>query len=122
MVGIDILVQLWRCAANWGCGKCSVISVFTPAPIIELFSTSPSSNQVFLSQGSPKRIIKSGEKNYDASSYFPTGKGTPLDWLFNFVFYIIFLFTEVPSIRDGALTLLESLSCGSYILNLKQSH
>jgi hypothetical protein len=62
MVGIDILVQFWRCTANWACGICRVIGVFTPAPIIGLFSTSPSSNRVFLSQGSPKRIIKSVEK------------------------------------------------------------
>jgi hypothetical protein len=39
-----------------------LFNVFKPAPIIGLFSTSPSSNRVFLSQGSPKRIIKSREK------------------------------------------------------------
>ncbi len=36
--------------------------VLKPAPIIGLFSTSPSSNQDFLSQGSPKRKIKWREK------------------------------------------------------------
>ncbi len=47
---------------------CTDINVLKPAPISGLLSTSPSSNQDFLSQGSPMRIIKSRENNM--KSYF----------------------------------------------------
>jgi len=45
-----------------GHGICTIISALKPAPIIGQFSTSPSSNQDLISQGTSTRTIKSREK------------------------------------------------------------
>ncbi len=98
---------------NLGYGICTVISELKPVPIVELFSTSLSISQDFLSQGSPARIIKLREKW--TKIYFLSMRRHPTfppekepNWIFQTIYLhrdnSMSSFIEIPRCLSQAVT------------------